>query len=594
MANHVIVGAGASGLYTAHRLLKDGNLPPGDTVQLFEWSHRPGGRIFTYEFPDDVGPDGLYCEFGGMRFATDPNFPSSTAEGHRMVQNLILELGLLPRVVPFGKSSDRLYYLRGQHVYESELTGVDELPYGFDDRFRQFLVDNKVKPPYTADNIIGAVGSLFAPGLGGSNAARSAWCNYFADGTVPASGSTASFPTGSLVRDIGYWNLLYDQLGDEGYDYVADGNGYSSNVINWSSVDAFQNNNDVGSTTDYMRLAGGYSTLFETLAERITQMAKRYPGSGIGYGQQLLSLSEPGGSEKTLCNFLNHASGDIYAVEADQLFLAMPRRALELVAARCEPGYMLNDPRVKYALESSIDQPAVKAVLVFGEAWWTSADCRYQPRLEWPTPGPQPPDAQKVGGPTVTDLPLRMIDYFANNVPGGPGPEGGPYVLLASYDDMSYASFWRELETIGDYQAPPSTIDQPLTGPTRLPVDSAFAGILLKQLADVHGIDVDKIPAPLGVFFQDWGQDPFGGGYHGWSSHYDICETMDRVRAPHQKIIEDPHRRTYVIGSCYSFDQGWVEGALSTAESVLQEFVGLPPLNANIDGYTLVCRARQP
>jgi len=45
-----------------------------------------------------------------------------------------------------------------------------------------------------------------------------------------------------------------------------------------------------------------------------------------------------------------------------------------------------------------------------------------------------------------------------------------------------------------------------------------------------------------------------------------------------------------VIGSCYSFDQGWVEGALSTAESVLQEFLGLPPLSPQVDGYTLVCR----
>lgn len=593
MANHVIVGAGASGLYTAYRLLKDGALPEGDTVQLYEWSHRPGGRIYTYAFPEDVGPDGLYCEFGGMRFATDPNFPNATTEGHRMVQNLIIELGLAPKVVPFGKSSDRLYYLRGQHIYESELTDVSKLPYGFNDEFRQFLVDNKVPPPYTADNIIGAVGSLFAPGLGGANADRPAWCDYFADGTVPPDAATESFPPGGRVRDIGYWNLLYDQLGDEGYDYVADGNGYTSNVINWSSVDAFENNNDVGSTTSYRRLDGGYSTLFETLAEQVTEMAGNYPGSGIFYGQQLVSLGEPQSGNATVCTFADRDQGMEYTVEADQLFLAMPRRALEMVASNSPLDYMLNDLRVKYFIESSIDQPAIKAVLVFDEAWWTSADCPYQPRLEWPVSGPPPPDAQKVGGPTVTDLPLRMVDYFANNVPGGPGADGGPYVLLASYDDMNYASFWRELETIGDYEVPPSTIDQPLTGPTRLPADSPLAGILLKQLAEAHGMDVANLPTPRAVYFQDWGQDPFGGGYHGWSSHYDICEAMDRIRAPYQKILGEATRRTYVIGSCYSFDQGWVEGALSTAESVLQEFVGLAPLNPEIAPYTLVCKARE-
>ena len=52
--NYVIVGAGASGLYTALRLLRDGNLQPGDAVQVYEWSHRPGGRIYTYTFPPDL------------------------------------------------------------------------------------------------------------------------------------------------------------------------------------------------------------------------------------------------------------------------------------------------------------------------------------------------------------------------------------------------------------------------------------------------------------------------------------------------------------------------------------------------------------
>jgi monoamine oxidase len=150
-------------------------------------------------------------------------------------------------------------------------------------------------------------------------------------------------------------------------------------------------------------------------------------------------------------------------------------------------------------------------------------------------------------------------------------------------------NFWHELETIGDYQTAPSLIRQPLTGPTRLPPDSPFAGTLLKQLAEVHGASVTDVPAPTAVYFQDWGQDPFGGGYHGWSAHYNICAAMDAVRAPYAKILGETSRRVYVIGSCYSFDQGWVEGALCTAESVLQEFVGLAPFSDSLAGYSLVC-----
>lgn len=36
---------------------------------------------------------------------------------------------------------------------------------------------------------------------------------------------------------------MYDQLGGEGFNYVADGDGYTSNVINWNAADALQANN---------------------------------------------------------------------------------------------------------------------------------------------------------------------------------------------------------------------------------------------------------------------------------------------------------------------------------------------------------------
>lgn len=594
MTDYVIVGAGASGLYTAYRLLKGGTLKGGDRVKVYEWSNRPGGRIYTYTFPDTVGGDGLYCEFGGMRFATDPNFPNAAriTEGHVLVQYMIIDLGLQGEVVPFQESANRLYYLRGVNIYEKEITGLAGLPYNFSGEFARFISENQVPTPYTADSVLGAIAGLFAPGLGSSNADRAKWCSYYANGRVSPRDATPSFPYGTPVHNMGYWNLLYDQLGDEGFDYSADGTGYTSNVINWNAADAMQANNDYGSSVSYNRLDGGYGLLFDTLVAKVTALAAQYPGSGIFYGQQLTGLIESATDDTTTCMFLDHTkSPDVaYSVKADQLFLAMPRRSLELIAPGCPPTYMLNDAKVKYFLESSIDQPAIKVVLVFDQAWWASADCRFPPDLVLPTNAPpDTPKAQWVGGATITDLPLRMVYYFANNIPGGPGTSGGPYVMLASYDDMNYSNFWRELETAGEYKTAPSLIRQPLTGPTSVPVDSPLAGILLKQLAEAHGADLQKVPSPTAVYFQDWGQDPFGGGYHGWAAHYNICQAMDCMRAPYQKILNDPARKTYVIGSCYSFDQASVEGAFCTAESVLQDFVGLQPLNPYIAGYKLVC-----
>ncbi len=592
MANYVIVGAGAAGLYTAYRLLSEGTLQADDTVQLFEWSTRPGGRIYTFTFPDSVYPsgqvpNGLYGEVGGMRFSVDSNFPNKIVEGHVLVQNMVVAMGLTDKVVGFGESPYRMYYLRGRNVYENTLTtmqALQSLPYNFNGEFINFVVQEQVPTPYTADNLLGTIASVFAPNLGSSNANRTSWCEYYAGGTVDSQMGSTAFPPGTPLRDIGYWNLLYDRFGDEGFDYSADGTGYTSNVINWNSADAMQANNDYGSSVSYMRLDGGYSLLFEALAAQVEELAQNYPGSGIFYGYQLTSLAEIPDNQ-TQCTFLN--GGEPSGVVADELFLAMPRRSLELVADACATDYMLNDPGVRYYLESSIDQPAIKVLMVFDQAWWTTPACVHPPML---VPPPGAPASQGVGGPSITDLPLRMIYYFGNNIPGGPGTEGGPYVLLASYDDMNYSSFWRELELQGDYSVAPSLIRQPLTGPTEVAVNSPLAGILVKQLAEVHGMTPDEIPAPAALYFQDWGQDPFGAGYHGWSAHYNICQAMDYIRAPYAKILGNPARKTYIVGSCYSFDQAWVEGAFCVAESVLQDFLGLPPF-ADVNNYTLICTA---
>ncbi|HEX2093869.1 MAG TPA: FAD-dependent oxidoreductase, partial [Longimicrobiaceae bacterium] len=421
MASYVIVGAGPAGLYTAYRLLTGGTLQQGDTVQLYEWSERPGGRIYTYTFPDSIATDGLYVEVGGMRFAIDgTHFPGNmpgVTEGHVLLQNLIYNLGLANKVVPFIESPQRMYYLRGVSIYEDQITSLGLLPYNFSSQFASFI--QSVPKPYTADSILGQIATEFAPGLGTTNADRTAWCEYFANGTVPQQYGTTSFPAGTNISTIGYWNLLYDQFGDEGFDYSADGTGYTSNVINWNSADAMQANNDYGSGVTYVRMDGGYGIIFEELAAQVAVLMRGYPGSGISYGMQLTTLAESATDDTTLCYFNGNTANPVVA---DQLFLAMPRRSLELVAGGCAANYPLNLDQVRYYLESSIDQPAIKAVMVFDRAWWTSPACKYPPQLT-------PSGAQGVGGPTITDLPLRQIYYFANNIPGGPGTTGGPYVL---------------------------------------------------------------------------------------------------------------------------------------------------------------------
>jgi hypothetical protein len=255
----------------------------------------------------------------------------------------------------------------------------------------------------------------------------------------------------------------------------------------------------------------------------------------------------------------------------------MPRRSLELVAAGSSQDNPLNQEAVKLYVESSLDQPAYKVALLFDQPWWSDpAICRFTPVL----------DSSGAGGPTMTDLPLRQIYYFGNDAPGSTG--GGPYVLLASYDDMQFTSFWQETEITGDRTIPPSMDYQPLNGPTLIDPGGPMVQLLLSQLALVHGADLADIPAPTQALFQDWGRNPYGAGYHGWAPHYNICDAMQKICRP-ANITGDEAMQLYIVGSCYSIDQAWVEGALGTAEYVLQTYFGLAPFRDVPAGYTLIC-----
>src|SRR5262249_62211614 len=140
--------------------------------------------------------------------------------------------------------------------------------------------------------------------------------------------------------------------------------------------------------------------------ERVTRPAANFPGSGINYSPLLTSLEESTADNTTICNFVQVGFGPLAPVAADVLFLALPRRALEIVAAG-SGDYMLNTPQVRYLLESSLDQPAVKVVMGFDGAWWQKGgQCKHPPRLVWVTDPPPPnvPPSQWVRGGTVTDL----------------------------------------------------------------------------------------------------------------------------------------------------------------------------------------------
>src|SRR5262249_20668728 len=138
-----------------------------------------------------------------------------TVPGHRLVTTTIEKLGLDRYSVPFNVTVNQLFYLRSRNFYLDDITSNNPAPYAVND----------FGASTTPDQGFATIESLAVPP---EPQTRRWWCRFYDTGTITKRMPDSSvFQQGDSVRDIGYWNILYDQLGSEGYDYAADGNGYS-------------------------------------------------------------------------------------------------------------------------------------------------------------------------------------------------------------------------------------------------------------------------------------------------------------------------------------------------------------------------------
>jgi len=661
---YAIFGAGAAGLYTAWRLLSGKSEPrsgpsklleEGDTLHLYDWGNyhfrhgdggtrAPGARVCTWHYRND--PGNAYVELGGMRYSywdrRQKDTTTVTQPGHRLVTTVVEQLGLDKYAVPFNESTNPLFYLRTKNMYLDGITSAQPAPYAV----------NKYGNASSPDNGFTVVENIAVTQTSGP-VTRRQWDQFYQNGRITADmPSTSTFEKGDLLKNIGYWNLMYDQLGSEGFDYTADGNGYTSNVINWNAAVAVGANNEFAPGTPYKTLTTGYSGMFQALFDAIVKLAHE-KGVHLDYvpNHRLHSILEVDGAIHYGIATREAPDKKNSSHVCAAAWLAMPRHALELVAraTRYESTAgldVLNDDKVQLYLESSILQPSYKIGMFFEREWWLDAGTPYAPQLAGYEVTPAvvealrtahfAPDyldaiaaspvldtayasvaafvgdveqllgerltlkqqnelvaaaARQTIGPSVTDTPIRQVVYFGNNATNR---DGKPvYGLLASYDDEAFTDFWSGLElNPNELRRVPTTRDtQPLTGPS--PVPDRMMKMLLRQLAEVHfgpNADMTAVPMPLEARYIDWSLPPFNAGYHAWAAHYDIGDVQRKIRKPSQ-LIAGKDANLFIVGEAYSNDQAWVEGAYCTAESVLNDFFGAVPLIDN-EHYPFICSAR--
>lgn len=659
-----IFGAGAAGLYTAWRLLngetgtesgRKKQLVRGDVLELFDWGNydftgeqtdirEAGARVCTWHYKND--PDSSYLEVGGMRYSrwdtSAPNANDGAAPGHRLVTTVISKTGLDPYVVPFNESSNPLYYLRSKNFYQNDITSQNPAPY------------NTVAATAPPSNEFGVLQNL-APTTEQRQFTRQEWNDFYQHGRIEVELPVSSvFQKGDHLKDIGYWNLMYDQLGSEGYSYAADGNGYSSNVINWNSADALQANNEFTPGTNYFTITTGYSGMFVALFKAIVALADQ---KGIEFrftpNTRLQSIFV---REGTIHYRLATRAEPWRVAEScttQAAWLAMPRHAIELVAQGSrytgsdEVLDVLNAQKVRLYLEAAVMQPSYKVGMFFDSPWWLSSTTPYPAQIVGFEVTQAVIDQLKAGGfpgalcaalcsfsvlevqfsasadlvraveqqagvrmtvkeeqqltsaaerntigPSISDTPIRMVVYFGNNARAS--DKKPVYGVLASYDDEAFTTFWQELE-IGPNrkrEQPRSEDIQTLDGPREVP--PRMVKMLRRQLAELHfgpNADYSSVPEPIEARYMDWSLPPFAAGYHAWAAHYDIADVQEKIRKPSQ-LTEGADADIFIVGEAYSNDQAWVEGAYCTAESVLNDFFEIKPIIDN-EHYPFICRTKK-
>lgn len=511
-----IVGGGVSGVYSAWRLKQ---AQPGARIVVFEGGDHIGGRLLSVRPPDIPN---MIAELGGMRIlpAVQPRITRLLAELNR----------LLPpseqiETFPFPVDQPQnIAYLRGTYLRLSDFTArPDRVPYNL-----PFLERGGTPSTIIVNAIEQIVPGITDPSLD--------------DDARRALAQRASF-AGKPLYQQGFWNVLMRILSNEAYQLCADAGGYNSTLENWNAADAIPwYLSDFGVHSAYQ----GFQRGFQDVPLRLADLF-RAGGGDVRLHARL------DGFRRTSDGFELAIQGR--TIRARTLILAMPRRSLELLI----PGAPLLR-EIHDLITSVTSRPLFKLFTTYDNPWWRAAGVDR--------------------GRTVTDLPVRQTYYWPDSA--GLPAAAGPAMLMASYDDGAHIGFWDGLRAQrragwamgAELTEPEDAFDGAHGEPSpsgwfAYKASRRMVGEVVRQLSAIHGLAFT--PEVRHAAFRDWGTDPFGGGWNSWNIGVKSWEVKARIVKP---FDDTP---LFICGEAYSDAQGWVEGALQTADLMLDK-LGLPRL----------------
>ena len=302
-------------------------------------------------------------------------------------------------------------------------------------------------------------------------------------------------------------------------------------------------------------IRGGSSTL----TQRLMAVLRAHPNVTLAGGHTLLGFRPTGLGESTLALDVrtNGSGGGTTTLTAGRLVLALPRLPLVRLA-----------PSLPEHVASQLDAvngfPMLKLFLVSNAPWWD-----YD----------QPPQQH------AHCMPTREIHYFRR--PRDANPDGHGMVLL--YMDTPATEFWRH------YVTDPERHDRAELDQNGRIVD-AFALFVARDVKRaLQGESSERVRLTetarrlfdhmtlaeatahirnsiITYGLRDWARPPYGAANHGWQPGVRSWKVMDCFKA---FDFGSGAKNVHIVGEAYSDYQGFIEGALDSAELALAT-MGLP------------------
>ena len=408
--------------------------------------------------------------------------------------------------------------------------------------------------------------------LGGSSVRRQYWKGELHDFIVSLENDDyhvirrSLSVNGTALCDMGFWNLLSEVLShlavlrirDWGsyYHLIGENPNAAEHLIMWLRA--------IKSSESLRGIRGGMGLIVHRLVDRL----KSAPCSDhvtLNTDCTLVSLAagtDPG--QEIRLQF-----ADRKTVVASEVILAMPKRPLE----------RLNIPGLARELDKVQDIPLLKVFFVIDQPWWEDD---------------RPPNR------FAADLPTREVHYWKS-------PDKTRGVMMV-YTDRPALNFWSDYlmpeslgtgGTGGAGAAGPDAADPDGTGETSgagpagdgLAREQQAAAIwILKRSRDrtaPEGINrrlwrrfvqyardyehndftMERL---LACGIRDWGKDPYGAAIHVWRPRARSWEVAELFTAfPLDGTLDRTSRNLHICGDAYSDYQGFIEGALRSAERVL-------------------------